>query len=223
VIKLYGAMASRAHRVVWALCELGLRYELEPTGFMDGSTRTPEFLALNPNGRVPVLVDDGFVIYESMAINLYLAQKYGAASTGGLAPASLQEAALALQWSFWVVTEVEKPLLFACANRTLFPPSQRDEEEAQMALEKLERPFRVLNAHLVDQPHLLGDRFTIADLNVATVMDLAPQCGIGLEAWPALQAWHQRCLARPAAEDWKDVSFSIPRPASPLGLLRMFV
>lgn len=223
MIKLYGAMASRAHRVVWALRELGLRYELEPTGFMDGSTRTPEFLALNPNGRVPVLVDDGFVIYESMAINLYLAQKYGAASAGGLAPASLQEAALALQWSFWVITEVEKPLLFACANRTLFPPWQRDEEEAQMALEKLDRPFRVLNAHLVDQPHLLGDRFTIADLNVATVMDLAPQCGIGLEAWPALQAWHQRCLARPAAEDWKDVSFSIPRPASPLGLLRMFV
>lgn len=223
MIKLYGAMASRAHRVVWALRELELPYEFEPTGFMDGSTRTPEFLALNPNGRVPVLVDDGFVIYESMAINLYLAQKYGAASTAGLAPASLQEAALALQWSFWVITEVEKPLLFACANRTLFPPGQRDEEEAQMALEKLDRPFRVLNAHLVDQPHLLGARFTIADLNVATVMDLAPQCGIALDAWPALQAWHQRCLARPAAEDWKDVSFSIPRPASPLGLLRMFV
>ena len=219
MIKLYGAMASRAHRVVWMLRELGLAFEHEQTPFMDGSTHRPEFLAINPNGRVPVLVDDGFVIYESLAINLYLAQKHG----GPLAPASLQESALATQWSFWVTTEIEKPLLFASVNRKLFAEDQRDEEQAQMAIGKLNRPFKVLNEHLEHRPWLLGERFTVADLNVATVMDLAPQCGIALDAWPRLQQWHERCPARPAASDWKDVKFSIPRPPTLLALLRMFV
>jgi glutathione S-transferase len=218
-LRLYGAMASRAHRTVWMLKELGLPFEHIPTHFMDGSTRRPEFLAINPNGRVPVLDDDGFIVVESMAINLYLARKHG----GALAPQGLQEEAQALQWSFWVVTEVEKPLLLASANRKLFAPDKRDEEQAQMAIAKLDRPFKVLDAHLAVRSHLLGERFTVADLNVATVMDLAPQCGIDLSAWPHLQAWHQRCLARPAAADWRDVDFRIPRPPTPLGLLKMFV
>lgn len=219
MITLYGAMASRAHRCVWMLKELGLAFDHVPTHFMDGSTRKPEFLAINPNGRVPVLDDDGFIIYESMAINLYLAVRY----RGALAPSGLQEEALAAQWSFWVVTEVEKPLLLASANRRLFAEASRDEEEAQMAINKLDRPWRVLDAHLSGRDYLLGDRFTVGDLNVATVMDLAPQCGIALDAWPHLREWHERCLARPAAVDWKDVRFSVPRPPTAQGMLKMFV
>jgi glutathione S-transferase len=119
--------------------------------------------------------------------------------------------------------EVEKPLLLASANRALFTEASRDEDEAQMALAKLDRPMKVLDAHLVNRPYLLGERFTVADLNVATVMNLAPQCGISLAAWPYVQAWHQACLERPAAADWKDVKFSVPRPPTPLGLLKMFV
>ena len=219
MLTLYGAMASRAHRTVWMLKELGLPYQHVTTPFTDGSTRQPAFLALNPNGRVPVIDDDGFVLFESMAINLYLARKHG----GPLAPVDLEEDALATQWSFWVVTEIEKPLLFAAANRRLFAEGARDEEQAQMAIGKLDRPFSVLDAHLAERPFLLGKRFTVADLNVATVMDLAPQCGIALDAWPRLQAWHRGCLERPAAADWHEVAFTIPRPASPLGLLKMFV
>ncbi len=126
-------------------------------------------------------------------------------------------------WSFWVVTEVEKPLLFAAANRKLFAEGVRDESLVQLGLAKLDRPLKVLDAHLADTPWLLCGRFTVADLNVATVMDLAPQCGIALDAWPQVQAWHQRCLARPAAADWQDVSFSIPRPPEMAGLLKMFL
>lgn len=223
MIKLYGAMASRAHRVVWMLKELGVPFMHIPTHFMDGSTRTPEYLAVNPNGRVPALDDDGFILFESLAINLYLAKKY----SSDLSLRDLREEALATQWSFWVVTEVEKPLLFASANRALFAPEGRDEEQALMAIAKLDRPLKVLDAHLAKQrsrpSYLLGDRFTVADLNIATVMDLAPQCGIALDAWPSVKAWHELCLARPAATDWKDVSFSIPRPPTPLGILKMFV
>ena len=223
MITLYGAMASRAPRVVWMLKELGLPFQHVPTPFLDGSTRKAEFLAINPNGRVPALDDNGLLLCESLSINLYLAKRYGCSAPQTLGPASLLEDTLATQWSFWVLTEVEKPLLFASANRKLFAPDQRDEEQAQMAVAKLKRPLKVLDAHLAQRVQLLGERFTVADLNVATVMDLAPQCGISLAAWPHVQAWHQRCLARPAAADWKDVSFSIPRPPTALGLLQMFV
>lgn len=219
MMTLYGAMASRAHRVVWMLKECELKFDHVQTHFLDGSTRTPEFLAINPNGRVPVLDDDGFVLFESLAINLYLAKNYG----GDLAPSTAQAEALALQWGFWVMSEVEKPLLFASANRALFEPSSRDEEQALMAIAKLDRPFKVLDAHLASRAHVLGAHFTVADLNIASVMDLAPQCGIALDAWPNLKEWHQRCLARPAAADWKSVRFSIPRPPTALGLLKMFV
>lgn len=219
MIKLYGSMASRAHRCAWMLRELNLPFEVVPTGFQDGSTRRPEFLAMNPNGRVPVLDDHGFVIIESMAINLYLAQKYG----GPLAPASPQEAALAMQWSFWVVTEIEKPLILACANRFLFAEKDRSEAEAEVALNKLSRPFQVINAHLEARPWLLGERFTVADLNVATVLDLAPPSGISFKAWPRLDNWLQRCLHRPAACDWQDVKFTVPRPPTPVAMLGAFV
>ena len=212
-------MASRAHRVVWMLKECGLTFNHVQTPFMDGSTRRPEFLAINPNGRVPVLDDGGFILFESLAINLYLAKTYG----GDLAASTAQEEALAVQWGFWVMAEIEKPLLFAAANRALFAPEARDEEQALMAIGKLDRPFRVMDAHLATRSYIMGGRFTVADLNIATVMDLAPQCGIALDSWPHLNAWHQRCLARPAAADWKSVKFSIPRPPTPLGLLRMFV
>ena len=222
MMTLYGAMASRAHRVVWMLKELALPFVHVPTPFLDGSTRTQEFLSINPNGRVPALDDDGLLLCESLAINLHLARKYGGAPLD-LAPRDITEEALATQWSFWVTTEIEKPLLLASANRKLFAANLRHEDEAQMAISKLDRPLKVLNAHLATRAHLLGERFTVADLNVATVLDLAPQCGIALADWPHVQTWHQLCLARPAAADWKDVVFSIPRPPTPLGVLKMFV
>lgn len=219
MLTLYGSMASRAHRVVWMLKELGVNFEHVPTNFFDGSTHKAEFLAINPNGRVPALDDDGLLLCESLAINLYLSKKYG----GPLAPKDLREDALATQWSFWVATEIEKPLLLASANRALFPIDTRNEEEALLAIAKLSRPLKVLQAHLSKHQYLLDDRFTVADLNVATVMDLAPQCGISLQEYPKVQQWHQQCLSRPAAADWMDVKFSIPRPPTALGVLKMFV
>ena len=219
MIKLYGLTASRAHRVLWALKELSVPFEHIPTNFMDRSTHTPEFLAINPNGRVPALDDDGLLLCESLSINLYLAKKYG----GALALANLNEETLATQWSFWVVTEVEKPLLFASANLFLFAEKDRVAEEAALGLAKLDRPLKVLEAHLTAHAFLLGDRFTVADLNVATVMDFVPLVGINVDAYPKVKAWLSICLERPAAADWKTVAFSIPRPPTPTGILKMFL
>ena len=217
-ITLYGHPFSRAHRVMWMLRELGVAYRHVPTPFTDGSTRQPDFIAINPNGRVPVLVDDGQVLFESLAINLYLAQKYG----GPLAPMGLTETGLVTQWSFWAVTEVEKPLLFAAANLFLFPEADRRADQAALAMKKLDRPFRVLDAHLADRDWLVGDRFTVADLNVAALMSLVPIAGVPVDAYPAMARWLAGCLDRPAADDWKPIRFTIPRPDD-AGILAMFI
>jgi glutathione S-transferase len=122
-LKIYGVPRSRASRVLWMAKELGLDYEHVKVDFATGETRTPAHLALNPNGHVPVIDDDGLILWESMAINLYLAKKYGADT---LYPSRLEDEARAWQWSFWAVTEVERPVLTAMMNRAIYPESQRD-------------------------------------------------------------------------------------------------
>ena len=201
------------------LKELAIPYEHVAIGFLDGSTHHPDFLRINPNGRVPAIDDDGLILFESMAINLYLAKKYPTA----LSAADPAEEALATQWSFWVVTEIEKPLLLAAANAFLFAEDQRNRDEQHIALAKLDRPWRVMDAHLAGRAYVLGDRFTVADLNLAAVMDLIYPAGISLDAYPRMNSWLTMCLNRPAADDWRTVQFTIPRPATPLGMLRMFV
>ena len=219
MITLYGDPISRAHRVVWMLKELGLSYEHVPTNFLDGSTHAPDFLRINPNGRVPALVDGELTLFESLAINLYLAKRYG----GPLAPVDAGEDALAMQWTLWMTTEIEKPLLLSTANLILFAPEERRPEEVDVMLQKLARPFAVLDAHLRSQDYLFGNRFTVADLNVSAVLMLAPLSGMDLTAWPAMNDWAFRCLERPAAAEWKSIKFSVPRPEGHLGMLKVFV
>lgn len=216
---LYGDIRSRAHRCVWMLKELGVPFVHVPTSFLDGSTRSEDFRQINPNGRVPALVDGDLHLFESLAINLYLAKRHG----GPLAPADLREDALMTQWTLWVITEVEKPLLLASANRFLFDEPLRRTDEAEVMLAKLERPFHVLDAHLRTRSHIVGERFTVADLNVAAVLSLGVLAGLPFQAWPCLQDWLGRCLERPAAADWKPIRFRVPRPPTALGVLQMFV
>ncbi len=219
MITLYGHPYSRAHRVLWMLKELQVEFSHVPTGFQDGGCKTPEYLAINPNGRVPALVDDGQAFFESLAINLYLVNKFG----GPLRPVDAREAGLATQWSFWVVTEIEKPLLFAAANLSLFAAADRHAEELELARKRLDRPFRVLDAELARRPFLLGERFTVADLNVASVMTLIAIARLSIDKYPAMSAWFCSLMERPAAADWKPIHFQVPRPAGPLGLLAMFL
>ena len=218
MITLYGHPFSRAHRVMWMLKELGVPYSHVPTPFTDGSTHKPDFLAINPNGRVPALVDDGQTFFESLAINLYLARKYD----GPLSGQSIIEEGLATQWSFWVATEIEKPMLFASANLMLFAPENRRPDELGIMLKKLDRPFAVLEQHLSTRDYLLGDRFTVADLNVSAVMTLGIIASIPMQQYPKLWDWLTRCIERPHAADWKPITFTVPRPEG-LGILAMFI
>ena len=195
-IKIYGVARSRAARVLWMAKELGLDYEHIKVDFATGETRRPEHLALNPNGHVPVIDDDGFILCESMAINLYLAKKYGA---GGLYPSSLQDEARAWQWSFWGMTEVERPLLTALMNRAVYPDKQRDAAAADAAEKALAQPLGVLEGALARSANLLGDRFTVVDLNVASILAWARPAQIDMAAFPKVAEWLKNCAERPAA------------------------
>ena len=122
-LKIYGVARSRAFRTLWMAGELGLPYEHVKINFT-GDTRRPDYLAINPNGHVPAIDDDGFRLWESMAINLYLAKKYGSGAVG-LYPQRLEDEARAWQWSFWGMTEVERPALTVLLNR-VGPEDKRD-------------------------------------------------------------------------------------------------
>src|SRR5437867_8344485 len=127
-LKIYGIARSRAFRVLWMAKELGVEYEHIPTALAD--TRSPEYLAINPNGHIPAIDDDGFILWESMAINLYLAKKH---SVGELYPTRLEDEVRAWQWSFWGMTEVEPPVHTALMNRAVYPEEKRDAAAADAA------------------------------------------------------------------------------------------
>ncbi|MGH8014495.1 MAG: glutathione S-transferase family protein [Candidatus Binataceae bacterium] len=191
MLKLYGTSKSRSARSLWALEELGLKYEHVPVEV----PKAKEQASLNPNGHIPILDDDGNVIWESMAINLYLAEKYGKAP---FAPSSIQERGQAYKWSFWGMTEAEPPLLTILVNRLLAPPDQRDEKAATNAAETFKKPLGVLDGVLKGRDYLLGREFTIADLNVAAILSFAVLAKINMSATPTAGAWLQKCLGREA-------------------------
>ena len=193
MIKLYGISRSRASRSLWALEEIGVEYENVPTHF-SGDTKKPEFLALNPNGRVPVLTDGEVTLFESMAINLYLAKKYD----GGLQPKTLEDEARAVQWSFWGMTELEQHLIQLLLHRTMLPEDQRDPAQADAAEQALQKPLAVLDGALDGRDYLLGHAFGIADLNLASVLMLAPLVKFDFSKYARAQRWYDACTARPA-------------------------
>lgn len=192
MITVYGATQSRAMRTLWMLEELGLEYE--QVSISPGETRTPEFLAVNPNGHVPVLQDGDLKLVESMAINLYLAGKYG----GGLWPADAAAQGQAYQWSFWAMAEMEADLLTALFNRMLAPEDKRDEARAAKAIERLQAPLKVLDDALSGCDYLIGPDFTVADLNVASVLTWARPANVDFGAYPNVNRWFRACFGREA-------------------------
>ena len=195
-LKIYGVPRSRAFRTLWMAKELGLDYELIPIDMAKGETRTPDFLRINPNGHIPAIDDDGFILWESMAINLYLAKKYSPAS---LYPALPEDEARTWQWSFWGMTEIERPVLTAMFNRAILPEDKRDAKLADEAEHQLGRPLMVLDAAVAAQPYLLGEHFSVADLNVASILSWARPAQIDTVPFPKVAEWLKASAERPAA------------------------
>jgi len=181
--------------VLWIADEIGLDYEHLPIEIGDAGAGAPEFRAINPNGRLPFIVDDGFVLFESLAITLYLAKKH---SNGKLYPARLEDEARTWQWTLWALNEVDRGVNIWSLHAVRLPEAERDSAKRDEALKVLAQPFRILDTAVSKQPYLLGEDFTIADLNVAAVISRA--IDMDLSAVPNLKAWLRRCLERPGAQ-----------------------
>ena len=191
--KLLGISNSRALRAIWGMEETGIAYEHVPVSY-GADSKSAEHLAVNPNGRIPALIDGDLQLFESMAINLYLTKRYGAA----LYPTSAQDEAKALQWSVWAISEIE-PLQMQIVVQKLFTPEEkRNPKISEGAAKGLQRPLRVLNAALAGRDWLIGDHFSVADLNVASVMYLMKRIDFGYSEHANVQRWADACYARPA-------------------------
>ena len=196
MITLYGVPRSRALRCLWMLEELGVPYENVKTMFGPTGSRTADFLRINPNGHIPALTDGDVTLWESLAINLYLARKYGKA----LWPATPEDEGRAYMWSVWAMTELESPVITAFVNRVMLPEAQRDEAAAQAAAERFRTPLGILEGALGGKEYLVYDKFSVADLNVAAVLMIAPMARLSLDGAPNTQAWLTRSTQRPALQ-----------------------
>lgn len=196
MITLYGVPRSRTLRCIWMLEEVGAPYRLEKSPASDGSWHSPEYTAINPNRKIPSLRDGELVLWESLAINQYLAEKYG----GTLWPETPEARGLVYQWGLWANGELDPHLFTAIYHRLLAAEAHRDEEKAVQAEATLQKPLGVLNAALESHAFLLGDAFTAADLNVASVVTWALWARVDLTAFPAAAAWLNGCLERPASK-----------------------
>jgi glutathione S-transferase len=190
--KLYGIPGSRALRSIWCIEEMGIDYEHVPTNFAVDAKK-PDYLKINPNARIPALVDGDVTLFESMAINLYLSRTYGK-----LWPANAKDEARAIQWSFWGMTEIEPALIQMVLNKFMLPEDQRDPAKIEEAAASLDKPLKVLNAQLAQSDCLLGSEFTIADLNVASVLSMAGFVGLDVSPYPNVKRWFDAALGRPA-------------------------
>ncbi|WP_416897275.1 MAG: glutathione S-transferase family protein [Minwuia sp.] len=190
---IHGPAASRAMRAQWMANELGVEFETATEKFRDGSTRTPEYLAVNRAGHVPAIQDGDFGMGESCAINIYLAKKHGK-----LMPSGLENEARVLEWSFWVMTDVERHMLDFLFHAAMLPEDQRDTEVVANAVKALDWPLTVLDGYLKDHEWLVGDSFTVADLNVAAVLLWGKLGRMDMSNYPNVTEWLGRCLSRPA-------------------------
>jgi glutathione S-transferase len=197
----YSPMSS-ATRCHWALEELGVPYEKVRIDLTKKDQKTAQFLALNPNGKIPVLVDDGARIFESLAIILWLGEKYGVEK--GLWPrVGSAEHAEALSWSVWGTSELFPPIfdrLLHAADRSFsYPPEQRSAAVAMAAGEKWKGMAKILDDHLANRAFMLGKDFTLVDVALGSLCAMAGMmAGLPLEGASNVAAWVGRCQSRPA-------------------------
>lgn len=205
MLKIYGCYRSRASRNIWLADELGVPFELvkvvqanrvadpaAPGAPMN--TRSAAYAAVNPNRQIPAIDDEGLVLWESLAINLYLARKHG----GSLAAADVREEGEMLTWSMWAAVEVEPHSIQVLYNLVGKPPAERDAKLAAASIEALRSRFAVLDAALATKSFLVGGRFTVADINVAEIFRYAMPAAELFDAAPRVRAWLAACQARPA-------------------------
>lgn len=194
MIHFYGSPMSSAVRTHWMLEEVGVPYEYHRINLRAGDQRKPEYLAINPHGKIPCIRDGSLTLVESMAINFYLAEKYGK----DLMPRNVEEKGEVYQWSFWAISNLQPLLLTVLLNTMFLPESERDPKAVEKAREQIPSYLGIIDGALKGKPYLVGGRFTVADVNAGSVLELATMLGFDLDATPDLKGWLDRLHARPA-------------------------
>ncbi len=201
MIKIYGSPRSSAGRCYLILEELGLPYETLPLDMANKEHKKPAYLKLNPNGKVPCLVDEEFVIWESLAINYYLVDKYKPELLG----AQAKERGHVQQWSVWALTELQPPLVEILIQMMFVPEPHRDMARVQKAREKVPPMLQILNEALAHKKFLVGERLTLADFNVGSVINLAVGLQMDMRDYPNIQVWFGQLKERPSFKKFSDV------------------
>lgn len=206
MIKLYGNPYSRANRVRWALealafetpaPEVPVEYEEERVALGAEGTGSAPFLKINPNGRIPVIDDNGLVLFESVPICLYLAKKY---APNTLYVNNVEDEGVLLQWSVWAMTELEKHIETASLHVTWFNAEKRDPKVAEIEQEEVSRCLSMLEQALADTGFLVAKRFTIADLIISEVLTNVVHTGVDLQPFPAVKHYLETNLSQASAQ-----------------------
>lgn len=206
MLTVWGRTTSlNVQKILWTLAELGIDYRRIEAGLTFGVNNTPEYLAMNPNGLVPTIDDDGFVLWESNVIVRYLAAKH---AMGTLCPADMRERCSTERWMDWQqsVVNVHLAPLFMQLIRTA--PEKRDTGVVAMRSEALAKATAILDAHLADREFVNGATFTMGDIPVGAAMCRWTHLPIERPARPNLEAWQNRLRARPGFRQYVDQPLS---------------
>jgi glutathione S-transferase len=194
MLKLWGRTNSvNVKKALWCLGELGIPYERVDAGMAFGVVNTPEYRKMNPNGRVPTIEDDGFVLWESHSIVRYLCAKH---SMGKLCPSDLRVRADAERWMDWAFT-------FQSAMRDVFwglirtPPEKRDSKAIDAGIKASHELAGMLDGVLADRPYVAGAQFTMGDIPIGCEVQRYLRVPIERPSWPKLDAWFERLRQRP--------------------------
>lgn len=213
MLTIYGSdLSSPANKVRFVANALGLHYEYKRVNLREGEQRKPEFLKLNPAGKVPVIDDDGFILFESNAIIRYLARKQKSA----LYPSDVQARAVVEQWLDFGSLHVGAALVKVTYNR-LFAARLNitpDEKSIQEGLEFLNRFLPVVENQLSNNAYLAGKSLTLADFNLLAILDPTELSGIDLTPYSHIVKWRQNLRQQGFyTQCYKEYGESLQKPA----------
>lgn len=207
MLKVWGRTSSvNVQKVLWCCEELGLAYERVDAGGPFGGTGTPEYLAMNPNGLIPTIEDDGFTLWESNTIVRYLAARYGVSA---LLSEDLAQRSLAEKWMDFQLGTLWPAFRGGYLGLTRTPPEERDPEAIDASLRATAEHLGILDAHLADEPFVAGAELTVGDVSLGPVVYRWLNIEIQRPEAPNLRRWHERLTQRPAYQKSVMVPFTL--------------
>lgn len=178
-----------------------MSYNTKSINFKENEHKSTEFLKVNPNGKIPALIDGEYTIWESMGINFYIADKYKPQLLGN----DPMQRGLVHQWSFWAIADLQAPIIEVFIQLVFVPEEKRDASVIEKAMSKLPALLATLEQELQGRNYLLGDDFSLADLNVASVVSICDKINFSLEQYKNVSQWRNRISERSAFKKYMEL------------------